>query len=207
VARAWHVVTAVVAAFALVAQLALVISGASVLVEDEPPALAVRLVRFVSYFTVQANTLVLLVAVGLVRRPDHDGAAWRVLRLAALTGITVTGIVHWFLLRPLLHLTGWSYAADRLLHLAVPLLAVVGWLLFGPRPRVDTRVIGLNLIWPLAWLAATMITGAAVAWYPYPFLDVGTVGVGAVAAAAFGVTALFLVLSGLYRLGDRRLPR
>ena len=87
----------------------------------------------------------------LARDPAYDGPRWRVLRTAAVTGITVTGLVHWFLLRPLLHLHGADLVADKLLHLVVPILAVVGLAgvraatahLVGEQPARDRLAAGL----------------------------------------------------------------
>jgi hypothetical protein len=205
-AQVWHGVTAAVAAFALAAQLVLVIDGASVLVTEEPPSLAQRLVHFVSYFTVLTNVLVCAVTITLARRPDRDGPGWRVLRLSGVTGIVVTGIVHWFFLRPLLHLTGWSYATDLLLHVVVPILALVGWLVFGPRPRVVLRVVLASLLYPVLWLVYTLVAGAVSGWYPYPFLDVDRLGGARVALACVGVTAAILAVSVLLWWGNRLLP-
>lgn len=205
-ARTWHLATAAVGAFGLVTQLILVIVGASVLVTEDPPGLGERLLRFVSYFTVQANLVIFMAVVGLARDSERDGAGWRVLRLAGLVGITVTGVVHWFWLRPLLDLSGWSYATDKLLHVVVPIMAVLGWLLFGPRPRISLRVVLLALIWPVAWLAYTLLMGAATGWYPYPFVDVGTRGAGPVAVASVAIAVVFFALAGLAALGDRKLP-
>ncbi|MCW2811777.1 MAG: hypothetical protein JWP61_2235 [Friedmanniella sp.] len=205
-ARLWHLLTAAVAGVALVLQLLLVISGASVLVTEEPPGLGERLSRFVRYFTVESNLAVLLTAVGLARNPGRDGRVWRVLRLDALVGIFVTAVVHFFLLRPLLDLTGWSAVADTLLHVVVPLLAVLGWVLFGPRPRVDRRVVGWSLLWPVVWLGLTLLLGGLSGWYPYPFLDSRQVGAGGVVAACLGVA---LALVGLtFGVGglEERLP-
>lgn len=203
-ARLWHGATALVAAAGLGIQLVLVVAGASVLVQEDPPSLGVRLVRFVSYFTVLSNVLVLITTLAAARRPDVDGRLWRVLRLDAVVGITVTGLVHWFFLRPLLHLTGWSYATDKVLHVVVPLLALVGWLAFGPRPRITLRVVLLALIYPVGWLVVTLLVGAASGWYPYPFLDVGARGAAAVAAASVAVALLIFALSALAWLLDRR---
>jgi uncharacterized membrane protein len=199
-------VTFVVALFALVAQLVLAIQGASVLVDVDPPSLTERMIRLVGYFTIQANVLVAVTAFTLLRRPDRDGAGWRVLRVAAVVGITITGIVHWFFLRPLLDLAGWSYLCDKLLHVVVPLLAVVGWLLFGPRPRVRLRDWLLALVWPVAWLAYTLVRGAVTGFYPYPFLNVGELGAASVVVTSLGITLLFVVVSSLLWLADRRLP-
>jgi hypothetical protein len=205
-ARVWHGTTFVVGLFALVAQLVLTIQGARVLVDVDPPSLPERLIRLAGYFTIQSNVLVAITAFTLLRDPDRDGPVWRVVRVAALVGITITGIVHWFLLRPLLDLTGWSYACDKLLHVVVPLLAVVGWLLFGPRPRIAPRTWLLALVWPLAWLAYTLVRGAVTGFYPYPFLNVGELGGASVAVASLGITGMFVVVSLVLWWGDRRLP-
>ncbi len=202
----WHAATALVAITALVLQLVLVIIGNPILDEVEPPGLGLRLYRFFSYFTIQSNVLVALAAFTLARAPQRDGSGWRVLRLAGLVGITVTGIVHFLLLRPLLDLQGWDYAADKLLHLAVPALAIVGWVAFGPRGRVTARVVALALVWPLAWLAWTLTVGGLSGWYPYPFLDHREDGWGAVAATCVAIVALAGALMWAALAADRRLP-
>ncbi|MBB6626662.1 Pr6Pr family membrane protein [Nocardioides sp. KIGAM211] len=203
-ARRWHLVTAVVAVAALLLQLVLVVSGSAVLAEQDPPGLALRLGRFASYFTIQSNLLVAVAAITLARDPARDGAGWRVLRLAGVVGIAVTGLVHFVLLRPLLDLDGADYVADKLLHVAVPLLAVVGWVLLGPRPRASVRTAALALLWPLAWLAWTLAVGALSGWYPYPFLDPAEDGAGAVVVACLGITVLVVAFFGAALAVDRR---
>lgn len=156
------------------------------------------------YFTVQSNLLVLLTTVQLACRPDRDGETWRVLRAAAVAGITVTGLVHFVLLRPLLDLDGWSNVADKMLHLVVPALAVAGWLMFGPRPRKTGQVVLAALGWPLAWLALTLTVGAVSGRYPYPFLDPAEKGADGVALAAAGITVLFVLVLAAQWWVDRR---
>jgi len=117
-ARAWHLLTAVVALAALGLQLVLVVNGDAILVDHDPPNLAERLLRFLAYFTIESNILVLVTTAQLARDPADDGPRWRVVRIAAVSGITVTGLVHWFLLRPLLHLDGADLVADKFLHLS-----------------------------------------------------------------------------------------
>jgi hypothetical protein len=204
-ARLWHGLTAVVAIAALVLQLVLVIRGGRVLDETEQPGLGIRLGRLLSYFTIQSNLLVAIVTAQLARDPLRDGPAWRVVRLAAVAGIFVTGVVHFFLLRPLLDLGGADWVADKLLHMVVPVLAVVGWAVFGPRPRIERREIRLGLIWPLAWLAWTLVVGGATGWFPYPFLDHreehGTLGVVLTSAA---ITVFFVLVLALAQYVDQR---
>ena len=205
-ARVVHAATALVAAAALVLQLVLVVNGSSVLAEGEVPPMLTRLGRLVSYFTIQSNLLVAVTAAQLARDPLRDGRWWRPVRAAALVGITVTGLVHVTLLRPLLDLAGASWVADKMLHMVVPVLAVVGWLVAGPRPRAPWRDAVWALAWPVAWLGWTLAVGAVTGWYPYPFLDVGAEGAASVAVTCVGVTLLFLALAAVLARLDRRMP-
>ena len=205
IASRWHQAVAIIAIAALGLQVWLVITGSAVLVEGRQPGLWLRLGRCFSYFTIQSNLLIAAASVILARNPTLDGRGLRVLRTAGLAGIAVTGLVHFFLLRPLLDLHGWSWVTDKLLHLVVPILAVGVWLVFGPRPRTDLRAIGWAFLWPLVWLVWTLAMGAATGWFPYPFLDFDAKGWGSVIAVSCGITALFAALFALAAFVDRRL--
>ncbi|QIM21005.1 hypothetical protein G7075_07445 [Phycicoccus sp. HDW14] len=206
-ARQVHLVVAVVATVALVLQTVLVLRGGRVLDETAVPPLGIRLGRLVSYFTIQSNVLVAVTSWLLWRDPTRDGRWFRPVRLAALVGITVTGLVHFVLLRPLLDLHGADWAADKLLHMAVPVLAVLAWVLVGPRPRTTPRTAVEALVWPVVWLVWTLVVGALSGWYPYPFLDHREGGVGAVVVACLGITVLFLALfAGVVALERRLRP-
>jgi len=202
----WHGGTALVMLFGFFVQLGLVVSGASVLTPEDPPALSVRLVRFFAYFTIQSNIAVCIGALVLARRPDADGRLWRVIRLDGILGITITGVIHWFFLRPLLHLEGWSYATDKILHVAVPLMAVIGWVAFGPRFRITSRTILAATIWPISYMIGVAIYGQIAGWYAYPFIDVSLHGYLQVIVTGVAILALLLVLAGIAALVDRKLP-
>jgi len=198
-------VVGLVACAAVVLQLVLVAQGGTVLDEVEPPGLAARLGRFVCYFTIQSNVLVAVTSLVLARDPARDGRTWRAVRLAAILGITITAVVHFVLLRPLLDLDGLDALADTLLHKVVPVLAVAAWVGWGPRPRIDRRTILSALIWPVAWLALTLVVRQATGWVPYPFLDADENGWGAVAVSCIAVTALFVVAALGASALDRRM--
>lgn len=201
-ARGWGAATVVVAAVGVAIQLLVVITGVSSLAA-EPVALPLRLWRFVSYFTIQSTVLVIATVLPLIRDPRHDGRIWRVLRLTSLVMITVTGLVHWFLLRPLSTLTGWEAFGDILVHIAVPVLTVVGWLAFGPRPRTTALTVAWSMVWPIAWLVSTLLVGAATSWYPYPFLHTGVRGAGPVTLTCLALAVLFAGLSTICWRLDR----
>lgn len=195
-ARAFHLVTFLVAAFAVVLQLVLVLQGNSVLDETSRPDTGTRVIRFASYLTIWSNVLVAWSTLTLALGRDRDTPVWRALRLDAVVICFGGGIVHFFLLRPLLDLEGWNLAADKLLHVAVPLLAIAGWVFFGPRGRATAADLGPFLVLPVVWLGYTLVRGAFVDWYPYPFIDVLEHGYGVVALNCLGVSALMLLLAG-----------
>ena len=171
------------------------------------------LVNTFSYFTVQSNVLVLVTAAVLAVHPGVSGAVWRVVRLAALCGITVTGIVYATILAPYVHLAGWALAYDYVFHYVVPSASLLGFVFVGPRTRFRTADF-LYMAWPVLWLVYTMVRaavshpafngfGEAVSRYPYRFLDVDRVPMAEVVGSIALVTVL-LVGSGIaYSYGER----
>lgn len=207
-ARWFHLLTVVVAAFAVVLQLALVIQGHRPLENGAQPRLdlSTRLIRFCSYLTIWSNVLVAWSALTLAIARDRDSTIWRALRLNAVVVCFGGGVVHFFLLRPhLSHATAWDQTADTLLHMVVPLLAVIGWLAFGPRGRATAADLGPFLVLPVFWLVYTLVRGAFVDWYPYPFLDVNAHGYGQVGATCVGVAVLMFGLAWAAVALDRKL--
>jgi len=66
------------------------------------------------------------------------------------------------------------------------------WLVDRPaRPVVFTSAL-VWLVYPVAYLAYSLVRGAIVDWYPYPFLDAGEKGYGSVAVTSV-VIAVFAV--------------
>jgi hypothetical protein len=204
-ARAFHLLTFLVAAFAVILQLVLVIEGHRVLDEHNRPDLGTRLVRFCSYLTIWFNVLVAWTTLTLAIGRDRDTRLWRALRLDALVLATVGGLVHFFFLRPLLDLTGWDLVADRFLHIVVPVLTLTGWLAFGPRARADRRDLLPFLVLPVGWLVYTLIRGELVEWYPYPFIDVNEHGYGVVLLNCLAIAAAMVLAAWAAVQVDRRL--
>jgi hypothetical protein len=195
----WNAVLAVLVTVAIVVQAVLVSRLHGV------PA-GTRFIRLFSYFTIQSNLLVGVAAATLAASPVRDGPVWRVLRLDALVGISVTGVVYSTVLRGVTSLHGWAVATDAVFHYVVPLMAVLGWLAFGPRPRADRRTVAWSLAWPVAWLGYTLLHGHVSGWYPYPFIDVTVHGYAVVAVNSLLVTVVLAVMAAAFWLGDAYLP-
>jgi hypothetical protein len=212
VARGWHLMIAVLVFAALIVQIwvATGVSGtprAHAVGTLAGTSVANRVVRVLSFFTIQSNVLSAVSSAYLARNPARDGPAWRALRLASLFGITVTGIVYATVLAKIHEPRGWrETSTNTAFHYIVPIMMVFGWLLFGPRRRIEARTIARAMCWPVVWMGYILIYGRITKWYPYPFLDVVTQGYGRVIGNAAAVLVVLLVVTGLFSLGDRRLP-
>lgn len=206
VGQIWHRGTLVVAGIALVLQLGVILSGQSILDNDVITApMAEQVRRYFSFFTIQSNFLVAVSMILLVAGRTET-RIFRVVRLASLIGITVTGVVAAVALPPDPRYTVVNLVCDRMLHVAVPALTLVGWIVFGPRGYARRSDVLLALIWPILWLAATLGLAPVTHWYPYPFLNVDQLGWGQVLLTCLVVAVFFFGLAALASWGDRRLP-
>ncbi|QDP97434.1 hypothetical protein FOE78_17255 [Microlunatus elymi] len=202
----WHWLLVLVTGASLITQTVLVIIGGIDVNSGAATAtlpLGTRLVNLFSFFTIQSNILVLAGAIRLLIDPRLRGLGWQVLRLDGLLGIVITGLVYVTVLRPLMQPTGIHAFVNAGLHYLAPPLAFVGWLIFGPRPRISWRVLIVSLCWPISWIVYTLIRGAITGWYPYPFLDAGSLG-WPIALRNIGVIVLIaLVILMIMKAIDR----
>ncbi|MEU4620792.1 Pr6Pr family membrane protein [Actinoplanes sp. NPDC023801] len=197
--RAWHGALALIVFASLTTRIVLTATGSG-----EP--VGTRFERLFSYFTIQSNLLLLIAAATLAVNPHRDGRLWRIVRLDGLLGIVITGIVYSTILAGTVELHGVAWWADLGFHYIAPWAALLGWLLFGPRPRIDARTMAWAAVWPLLWIGYTLAHGAATGWYPYPFSDVTRWGYPAVLINLGVVVLIAVVLGTVLRLLDARLP-
>lgn len=193
--------------------LTLALVGQCILTASEGRSLA----NTFSYFTIQSNVLVLLTSAIMCVQPRPSGATWwRLLRLAALVGITVTGIVYVLFLARSVHLTGLAALYNQVFHHAAPLLTVAGFVALEPRQGFRRSDLAF-LAWPVLWLVYTMVRGAFFdprftgfapkpSNYPYPFLDPSQAPPAEIVGSIAIVSALLLAVGVGYIIADRRKP-
>lgn len=146
--------------------------------------------NFFSFFTIQSNLFaaaILLVAGLRADQGGEDSPTWDLVRGAATVYMATTGVVYGLLL------SGYTDAlqtpvpwVNNVLHRVMPLVLVLDWLLLPPAHRIPFRRALLWVVYPLAYLAYTLIRGPRVDWYPYPFLNPANVG-GYAGVAVYGV--------------------
>ncbi len=169
-------------------------------------------VNFFSFFTIQSNIFAVVVFVLAALRPDPDEEAsptWDLVRGAAVAYMTTTFVVYGLLL------TGYNDAlqtsvpwVNNVLHRIFPLVLLIDWVLRPPRHLLTFRRALIWMVFPLAYLAYSLLRGPLVGWYPYPFLDprnaggyplVVLYGVG-IALGFFLFVALIVVIGRRVRL-------
>ena len=182
--------------FALIAQFWLMF-------DNRVTPLAETVVRFFSFFTILTNILVALFftwqAIG--KRKFDAGT------LTAITVyITVVCLVYQVILRQLWTPTGLQQIVDELLHSVVPVLTIGYWYGYEHRHGVSYRQIPTWLVFPLVYLVYILIRGYFSGFYPYPFMNVSTLGLPTVMGHAFGLLVLFTLLSFVFVYIGKKLP-
>jgi hypothetical protein len=159
------------------------------------------------YFTIQSNVLVGITCLLLALHLGRTSTVFAVFRLMGVVAITVTFIVFHVALSHLLDLDTWEQVANQLQHTVVPIVAVAGWLLFGPRRLTSARIAGWTVLFPVVYIIATAIRGPLVRdWYPYPFADVAAHGYVRVILNGVVIALFFWAVAAGATWVDRRLP-
>ena len=146
---------------------------------------------YLAYFTVLTNLLVAVIATRGAR--SADGGLDLPWRGCAVTAIALVGLGYHLLLRNVWNPQGAQWLADVLLHYAVPLAALSWWLALPPRGRIDAAAPLRWLLWPAAYSAYALVRGSMTGFYPYPFIDVASLGMARVLLNAAGLMLAFVL--------------
>ena len=170
---------------------------------DQP---LIQTAHYVSFFTIQTNTLVFLASIGMAIGSGrfHRWASAAGTRAALAVYILVVAVVFQALLAGHQKFNAVGWWGNLLAHQIVPGFWIVCWLWFRPHGGIDRGGPWRWLIYPLGYCGWTMIVGGVAGWYPYFFLNPDRVGWG-VAGYIAGISALFLALGLGFRWIDGRL--
>ena len=168
--------------------------------------------EYFSYFTIQSAMITIVVlAVGGVMafRMHADTVLYTTIRVSVLAYAVVTAGVYNGLLRGIPD-EGYVVSAwpGEIMHVWIPLFVLLDWLLSPGRPALRWTALRIVVIYPLAWVAFTLVRGAVTAWFPYPFLEFSTgfvsVALYIVAIAAFIIGIASLGIAYSRRMSARR---
>ncbi len=154
------------------------------------------LANLFSYFTILTNLLVALSLSFSLFFPNSKAAIFfkrPSVKSAIALYIFIVALVYNTVLRGIFPISGWHLFIDTLLHVIVPLLYIIFWYLVVPKKALHWQD-GISWIYfPLAYLLYSLIRGAIVQWYAYPFLDVNELGYTKVFINIAAMVAVFFV--------------
>lgn len=188
------IILAILAWFAVMTQYYLMIEhrGASVFETT---------IRFFSFFTILTNSLVVIyfTMVLLKKKSDNLSILDKPGTLTAVTVyITIVGLVYQIILRHIWEPTGLQMIVDELLHTVIPILVIIFWYVYDEKISVTYNQIPQWLIYPLIYLVYILIRGHFSSFYPYPFMDVVSLGLSKVLTNSAGLIVLFICMSALF---------
>ncbi len=153
-------------------------------------------VNYFSYFTIQSNLIATVaLLVGAARWRSGRSAALDLVRGGAVVYMSVTAIVFTLLLSGTDVDTAIPWV-NTVVHELMPIVIVVDWLFDAPAARLTFRRGLLWLSYPAVWIVYTLVRGALVDWYPYPFINPANGGYGSVAAYGIAILALMSLICG-----------
>ena len=164
--------------------------------------------HFFSFFTIQSNLMAaVLLLIGAARPAWSVSSAGLLSRGAVVLYLMITGVIYALLLSSLPEVKELMLPwADRVLHEVIPLVMLADWLIAPPSPRFTFRQALGWLVYPFIYMTYSLVRGALVHWYPYPFLNPSQPG-GTLALAAYcaGISLLAMLFSwGIVRAGRWR---
>ena len=151
--------------------------------------------RFFSYFTIQANILVVLMLMSFALRPKIEEWTVHPFERSAIASYIASS--HWSIVTTLRELwapQGAQWLADVLLHYLMPLGYLAFWLFVMRKAGLRWYDPLLWLIYPVFYLGFVLVHGRFTGFYPYPFIDVSKIGYGKMMLNALGIAAAFLVV-------------
>lgn len=167
-----------------------------------PAARQGRPFSMLNYFTIQSNLIAAAVLLWNAIRPPSDGDALSrdLFRGAAVLYLAITGIVYAVLLSGYnAYFESGMAWANVMLHYVAPLAVFVDWFLMPPSPGLTFRRALVWTVYPLGYLAVSLVRGALIDWYPYAFLDPGMIG-GYAGVAVFSSVVLLASLGLIWLL-------
>lgn len=171
--------------------------------------------EYFAYLTIQSSLIAAVILAVAGVRELQGKADTKVLTLARLSTASyaiIVGVVYNALLRGTVVLPGdpdygydWPVAPNEILHVWGPLFIFLDFVLTITVTKLKFKQIFWVLLYPLAWLAFTVIRGLITNWWPYNFLN-PNLGGGAVGVGIFVVEIMaFLLTSAVISLSLNKL--
>ena len=153
-------------------------------------------INFFSFFTILCNFLIAIsLTCSLLMPFSRPGLFFSRLPVQSAIAlyIFIVGLVYNTVLRGIVVLSGWGWIVDNLLHVIVPILYIIYWLFFKSKGKLLWKDGIYWIYFPSVYLIYSMVRGAIVHWYPYPFLNADRFGYPTVFLNIIGMISVFFI--------------
>lgn len=140
-----------------------------------------NLFRPTEYFTFFTITSCLLTGVSLVisgltvLRNEEETKFLTLFRLTMAASMVIVGVIYNALLTDSVDVRDigyeWPVLPNLALHTYMPILVFLEWLVVRTAVPLKIKSVFWVLVYPLTWLAFSLVRGLVTNWYPYWFLN------------------------------------
>lgn len=178
--------------FALVAQFYLILENRTTSVQE-------AVIRYFSYFTILTNLLITMAATAHLLPGktllQQFFSRYRTITALAMY-IIIVGVVYNVILRFTWNPQGLQRVVDELLHTINPILFTIIWLAY-PRQELRWQDVVYWIVYPFVYCQYIIWRGSISGFYPYPFIDVASLGYPAVLRNCLYLFLCFLTIGGI----------
>lgn len=154
--------------------------------------------NFFGYFTMQSNIIwlvVIAITAIVVLRGQTQSDVLLLARGCATAYMILVGVIYNALLAGQEGGVALEWA-NNVVHIILPIYAVLDWVLFADRPPLAWKRLWVSLTYPMVWVVVVLIRGATDGWVPYPFLNPAT-GYGSVFIYVLAIALLTVVTAAV----------
>lgn len=158
------------------------------------------IIIFISFFTILTNILVCLVlsfSSSTSKKSVSNLTKFfsnPLVASAVAVSIAMVGIIYHLLLRKIWNPQGAQLVADMSLHYLMPTLFIIYWALFVNKAGLRWVYAIIWCAYPIAYLCYSLIRGKMTGSYPYPFIDISTIGFQQAFINSAGLLLCFVLL-------------
>ena len=161
-----------------------------------------RPTEYFSYFSITScllTAVVLTISAIQLTRGQAETKLLSLTRLTTAVSMVIVGVIYNALLRggaPDPRDVGydWPVLPNEIIHTYVPMLIFIEWLFTRTTIALKINQAFWVLVYPLAWLAFSIIRGSITGWWPYWFID-PQYGIGTQLTWIVAISVMFTVLA------------
>lgn len=166
-------------------------------------------IQFFSYFTILTNLFVTIYCTNQLLKPNEKNTS--ILNkpetlTALMVFILIVGLVYHIALKPIWNPEGMQMILSEICHTFIPLGAFILWIISDNKKTIELKMLLKWLLYPIIYIVFVLIRGNYANFYPYPFLDVQTLGIGKVLVNSLFLLIVMIIFLILFYFIGKKLP-